>query len=72
MSYKPIEVDREALTIMGVYFSDLDTLDRAANAIGSNMFEGFAPTSTLIKLYRDYSEGKITQEMLPQLIQAAL
>ena len=44
MAYKPIEIDRQNLTIMGVRFPDLDTLNSAANAIGSNMFEGFEPT----------------------------
>ena len=42
--YKPIQIDRENLTIMGVAFPDLETLNRTANAIGSNMFEGFEPT----------------------------
>ena len=72
MAYNPIEINREALTIMGVAFSDTDSLDRAANAIGSNMFEGFTPTAALIKLFRDYSEGEITQDMLPHLIQKVL
>ena len=39
--YKPISIDRKNLTIMGVSFPDLATLDRTANAIGSNMYEGF-------------------------------
>jgi putative transcriptional regulator len=42
--YKPIQVDRKNLTIMGVPFPDLAALESAANAIGSNMFEGFEPT----------------------------
>jgi len=33
MAYKPIEVDRQNLTIMGIKFSDLDTLNSTANAI---------------------------------------
>ena len=37
--YKPIQIDREKLTIMGVSFPDLATLDRTASAIGSNMYE---------------------------------
>jgi putative transcriptional regulator len=39
--YKPIDIDRKNLTIMGVRFPDLKTLDSTANAIGSNMFGGF-------------------------------
>jgi hypothetical protein len=50
MAYKPIEIDRENIKIMGVKFSDLDTLNSAANAIGSNMFEGFEPTVKSLKL----------------------
>lgn len=42
--YKSIEIDRKNLTLMGVKFSDLRTLENIANAIGSNMFEGFQPT----------------------------
>jgi putative transcriptional regulator len=59
MGYKPIEVDRKKHTIMGVDFPDLSTLEKVSSAIGSNMFEGFEPTPQLIKLYRDYSSGKI-------------
>ncbi|MDR3244203.1 MAG: antitoxin VbhA family protein [Elusimicrobiota bacterium] len=68
MSYKPIKIDRENLTIMGVKFSDLDTLNSAANAIGSNMFEGFEPTPKSVEIIRDYISDKIT---LSQLIQLA-
>lgn len=32
------------MTIMGVKFSDLKTLENTANGLGSNMFEGFEPT----------------------------
>ena len=58
--YKPIQVDRKNLTIMGVEFPDLATLERTANAIGSNMFEGFEPTESHITLIRDYVMDKIT------------
>ena len=67
MTYKPIEVDRENLTIMGVRFPDLDSLNSAANAIGSNMFEGFEPTPGSIEIIRDYLFDKITIEQLIQL-----
>ncbi len=67
MAYKPIEVDRQNLTIMGIRFSDLDTLNSAANAIGSNMFEGFEPTSRSIEIIRDYLSKKITLEQLIKL-----
>lgn len=58
--YKSIEIDRKKLTIMGVKFNDLQTLESAANAIGSNMFEGFEPTQKGIMLIRDYLNGDIS------------
>jgi len=58
--YKPIQIDRDALTIMGVPFPDLATLNSTANAIGSNMFEGFEPTENQITLIRDYVVNKIS------------
>jgi len=67
MAYKPIEIDRQNLTIMGIRFSDLDTLNSAANAIGSNMFEGFEPTTRSIEIIRDYISKKITLEQLIKL-----
>ncbi len=45
---------------MGVEFSDLKTLESTANAIGSNMFEGFKPTPRSVEIIRDYVAGKIT------------
>ena len=72
MAYKPIEVDRQNLTIMGVKFSDIDALNSAANAIGSNMFEGFEPTPRLIEIYRDYREGKISNKGFIELLRDAV
>jgi putative transcriptional regulator len=66
--YTPIAIDREALTIMGVSFPDLATLESAADAIGSQMFEGFTPTKRLVEFYRDWRAGKISEnEFLPAL-----
>ena len=45
---------------MGVKFSDLETLESTANALGSNMFEGFNPTPKGIEIIRDYVIGKIS------------
>ncbi|MBK6698685.1 MAG: antitoxin VbhA family protein [Saprospiraceae bacterium] len=58
--FTTIEIDRSRLTIMGVKFSDLKTLESIANAIGSNMFEGFKPTPRGIEIIRDYVLGKIS------------
>lgn len=58
--FNTIEVDRKNLTIMGVQFSDLKTLEGTANALGSNMFEGFKPTPKGIEIIRDYVTGKIS------------
>lgn len=59
MSYTPIPIDREALTIMDVPFPSLETWESAASAIGLNMFEGYEPTKRGIELIRDYTMGKI-------------
>jgi putative transcriptional regulator len=50
---------------MGVKFSNLTTLENTANALGSNMFEGFKPTPKGIEMIRDYVTGKIS---LPELV----
>ena len=44
MAFNPVIIDSENLTFCGVTFPDLDTLSKTANAIGSNIFEGFRPT----------------------------
>jgi len=66
--FNTIDIDRNKLTIMGVRFSNLKTLESTANAIGSNMFEGFKPTPKGIEIIRDYVIGKIT---LTELIKYA-
>jgi putative transcriptional regulator len=66
--FNTIEIDRNNLTIMGVRFSNLKTLESTANAIGSNMFEGFNPTPKGVEIIRDYVIGKIT---LSELIKFA-
>jgi hypothetical protein len=63
--FNTIEIDRANLTIMGVKFSDLKTLESTASALGSNMFEGFIPTPNGIQIIRDYVTGVIT---LPELV----
>jgi putative transcriptional regulator len=70
--YRPIDIDRNNLTIMGVRFPDLATLDSAASAIGSNMFEGFEPTERLIRFYLDYITGKITDAHFLTELKAAI
>ena len=66
--YKPIEVNKEKLTIMGVKFPDLKTLENTAYGIGSNMYEGFEPTPGRIEIIRDYIIGKISlQEFVNQV-----
>jgi putative transcriptional regulator len=49
---------------MGVKFSDLKSLESTANAIGTNMFEGFEPTKELIQLYVDWKSGLINEALL--------
>lgn len=66
--FNTIDIDRKNLTIMGVKFSNLKILESTANAIGSNMFEGYRPTPKGIEIIRDYVIGKIT---LTELIKFA-
>lgn len=54
-----MDIDRTNLTIMGVEFTDLNTLESTANALGSNMFEGIKPTPNGVEIIRDYVTGKI-------------
>jgi putative transcriptional regulator len=68
MPYKPIVIDRNALTIMDVPFPDIITLENTAEAIGSNMFEGYQPTRRGIEIIRDYCLEKMT---LTELLDAA-
>ena len=62
--FNTIEIDRAKLTIMGVKFLDLKTLESTANALGSNMFEGFNPTPKGNEIIRDYVAGKISMSEL--------
>ena len=68
MAFKPIPIDRENLTFYGVTFPDLDTLNKTADAIGTNIFEGFEPTPRGIEIIRDYVTDKISISRLVQLI----
>lgn len=66
--YRALDINRENLTIMGIEFPDLKSLESAANAIGSNMFEGFEPTSELVQLYIDLKDKLISEsDFLAQL-----
>jgi putative transcriptional regulator len=66
--YHPIQIDSKNLSIMGVSFPDLKTLQNTANAIGSNMFEGFEPTPATIALIRDYVMDKISFAQFVQIV----
>lgn len=58
--YSEIDIDRENLTLMGVKFPTLSALESTANAIGSNMFEGFEPSKKSIEIIRDFILGNIS------------
>ncbi|MDR1041892.1 MAG: Fic family protein [Deltaproteobacteria bacterium] len=60
MPYWPLAVDRDNLTLMGVSFPDLKSLEMIAEAIDSCMFEGFRPSGREIEIVRDCCLGKIT------------
>ncbi len=65
--FNTIEINRNKLTIMGIEFPDLKTLEITADAIGSNMFEGFKPTPKAIEFIRDYVTGKISLAELTKI-----
>jgi putative transcriptional regulator len=67
--FKSIDIDKANLTIMGVKFTDLKTLESTAHALGSNMFEGFEPTPKGIEIIRDYVTGKISLNELVKFAQ---
>ena len=60
MAFTTIVINRENLTFCDVVFPDIETLDKTANAIGSNMFEGFQPTQKSVEIIRDYILDKIS------------
>jgi hypothetical protein len=70
-SLKPIDMDKNNLTLMGVPFPDATTLERVANAIVSNMYEGFEPTADRIALIRDYVTDKITFSQFVRAVKEA-
>jgi hypothetical protein len=70
--YSEIEIDRENLTLLGVKFDSLSELENTANAIGSNMFEGFVPTKTTIQIYIDWKKGRISESDFINLIYGAV
>ncbi len=59
--YKKLKIDRENLTLMGIKFPNLKSLESTANALGTNMFEGFQPTKELIQLYIDWKNHEINE-----------
>jgi hypothetical protein len=66
--FTPIKIDRNDLTIMGVPFPDLKTLNEVAFGIGGSMYEGFVPTPELVELIRDCFLGKMSTNQLVQAI----
>lgn len=58
--FNTLDINKQALTIMDVKFTDSRTLEHTANALGSNMFEGFEPTPKGVEIIRDYIQGDIT------------
>ena len=72
MTLQNIDFDRKNLTIMGVRFPNVASLESAASAIASNMYEGFHPTPKLIEIYRDFRLGLISPNDLAKRIKNAI
>jgi putative transcriptional regulator len=66
--YKPIKIDRENQTIMGVDFSEVDDFKATLSSLGSQMFEGYEPTPHTLTLMRDYMTHKIDINQLAEAI----
>ena len=60
--FTPIYIDRGGLTIMGVAFPDLETLNGVARALGSGMYDGLEPTPLDVEAIRDHCTGRTTFE----------
>ena len=69
MTFTPVEVNREQLTVMGVRFLNIETLEDFLPGLGSAMYAGFEPTRRQIEIARDYMLNKININQL--LIQVA-
>lgn len=72
MTLDNIDFNRKKLTIYGVKFPDLNTLDSVARVLASQIYEGFKPNKALVKAYRDYRMDKINQQDLAKLIHNAI
>jgi putative transcriptional regulator len=70
--YRPLDIDRENLTIMGVQCPDLKTLNSVANALGSNMFEGLEPTPALIQFYMSHRDGDLAGSLFVDALKLVL
>lgn len=72
MTLNNIDFNRKDLTIYGVKFPDLDTLNSVATVLASQIYEGFEPNKALVEVYRDYRLGKINQNDLAKRIHNAI
>lgn len=72
MTLQNIQFDRQNLTIYGVQFPDLETLNSVATVIASQIYEGFEPTQQLIEIYRDYRLGKFSVTDLARRVHNAI
>jgi hypothetical protein len=67
MLYKPVEIDRKNLTIIGVNFSSVNNFYVIVNALGTVIFEGFDLTPKSMEIIRDYLSDKITIDQLIEM-----
>ena len=52
-----LDVDKEAMIIMGVKFHDEKTFETVSYVIGSSMMSGFVPTVENIEHLKNYADG---------------
>ena len=68
MAFIPIGINKENLSFCDVRFPDIETLEKTANAIGSNMFEGFEPKQRSVEIIRDYILDRISLSELIHIV----
>jgi hypothetical protein len=56
-----LNVNKEAMTIMGVKFQNRKIFDAVWYAVGSSMIEDYAPTVDDIERMKSFAENKLRQ-----------
>lgn len=69
MVFRPLKINRKKVTIEGIRFPDIESLDIAHEALFSLQIEGFEPTPRKVEIFRDLYVGSIDTSALLKIIQ---